>query len=155
MAVAGLRDYRCALYGHGPLAHHLRARPLSAKIAGVLRGYLRRLRDVFRIRNFDAVYIHMWVTPLGPCFMEWVTRNLARKVIYDIEDNILMEQTLPAAQHRTRSSLSEWARQSSLPDPYRDHVITSVALSQRLLPAEKTRRANAHTYRHRVDTDPL
>ncbi len=30
-----------------------------AKIAGVLRGYLRRLRDVFRIRNFDAVYIHI------------------------------------------------------------------------------------------------
>src|SRR5476649_24494 len=37
----------------------------AAKILGTFRGHMRRVRDIFRIRAFDLVYVHMWVTPLG------------------------------------------------------------------------------------------
>ncbi|HZC37359.1 MAG TPA: hypothetical protein VE221_01650, partial [Sphingomicrobium sp.] len=37
----------------------------SAKMLGVLKGYLRRTRDLLRVRRYDLVYCHMYVTPLG------------------------------------------------------------------------------------------
>lgn len=65
------------------------------KITGVVRGHLKRLRDLFRISSYDVVYIFMWVTPFGSTVMERLTRRLARRVVFDVEDNVLIEQTLP------------------------------------------------------------
>lgn len=65
---------------------------LARKAIGVLRGYLRRVRDLARIRSYDLVYVFMWVTPLGPALFERATRGLARRMIYDIEDNVLVER---------------------------------------------------------------
>ena len=62
------------------------------KVLGTLRGHFRRLRDVFRVGRYDLVYIHMWVTPLGSSFFERLYRLLSRYLVYDIEDNIFMEQ---------------------------------------------------------------
>lgn len=53
-------------------------------------GYLTRLRDLFRIRQYDIVYIHLWVTPFGPPFFEWMYRKLARKIVYDIDDLVYL-----------------------------------------------------------------
>ena len=66
-----------------------------AKVLGVLRGHLRRLRDLFRVQRYDVVYVFMWVTPLGTTVMERLVRYLARRLIYDIEDNILVGDNLP------------------------------------------------------------
>lgn len=63
-----------------------------AKITGTLRGHLRRIRDIFRIHNYDLVYIHQWVTPLGTSLFERLYRMLSKKLVYDIEDNVLMEK---------------------------------------------------------------
>ncbi len=63
-----------------------------AKILGTLRGHFRRMRDVFRVGRYDLVYIHMWVTPLGSSFFERVYRLLSRHLVYDIEDNVMMEK---------------------------------------------------------------
>lgn len=52
-------------------------------------GFARRFRDFFRIRQYDAVYIHMWVAPFGGVWVEKIVRRLAKTVIYDFEDNIL------------------------------------------------------------------
>lgn len=62
---------------------------LVAKIRGTLRGHLRRLRDLGRLRRYDIVYVFMWVTPLGADWMERLARWQARRMIYDIEDNLL------------------------------------------------------------------
>ena len=62
------------------------------KALGTLRGHCRRLRDVFRVSRYDLVYIFMWATPLGSSFFERLYRLLSRYLVYDIEDNILMEQ---------------------------------------------------------------
>lgn len=68
---------------------------LFEKIAGVLRGHLRRLRDLLRIPRYDVVYVFMWVTPFGTSFFERSVRKLARRLVYDVEDNVVVGQALP------------------------------------------------------------
>lgn len=62
---------------------------LGAKVLGTLKGTLRRWRDLLRIRRFDLVYTYIYVTPVGTTLFERAARVLARRMIYDIEDNIL------------------------------------------------------------------
>ena len=62
-----------------------------SKILGTLRGYLIRSKDIFRLSSFDMVYVFMWVTPLGSSFYERLFHFFAKRLIYDIEDNILQE----------------------------------------------------------------
>lgn len=71
----------------------------GAKIKGVLSGHLRRMRDLLRIRKYDVVYVFMWVTPFGTSLFERLVRRLARRVVYDVEDNVLAEQNLPASEN--------------------------------------------------------
>src|SRR5206468_7134785 len=56
---------------------------------GVLRGYARLLRDLFRVRRHDLVYIHINVTPLGTSASERLVRALAGRIVYDLEDNVI------------------------------------------------------------------
>jgi glycosyltransferase involved in cell wall biosynthesis len=67
----------------------------TSKIAGTWRGHFRRLRDLARLREFDLVYVFMYVTPFGTTWMERLTRRLARRIVYDIEDNLLTEDGAP------------------------------------------------------------
>ncbi len=64
----------------------------SSKIVGTLRGYAKRMVDIFRLTRFDVVYVFMWVTPVGTSFFERVFRLLSKQLIFDIEDNVLMEK---------------------------------------------------------------
>lgn len=55
-----------------------------------LVGYARRTRDLARVKNYDIVYIHLWVTPFGPpIFERWIC-NRSRKVIFDIDDLVYL-----------------------------------------------------------------
>lgn len=63
------------------------------KVAGVLRGEWRRLRDYVRIGRYDLVYVHMNVTPLGTALSERLVRARAKTLVYDVEDDV----TAPAA----------------------------------------------------------
>ncbi|HEU0134163.1 MAG TPA: hypothetical protein VFR28_05015, partial [Allosphingosinicella sp.] len=63
---------------------------LPAKAVGVLKGYLRRARDLFRIRAYDVVYVHMWATPFGTTLFERMVRKLSKRLIFDLEDNVLV-----------------------------------------------------------------
>jgi glycosyltransferase involved in cell wall biosynthesis len=99
---------------------------LAKKVIGVLRGHARRTRDLFRIRQYDVVYVFMWVTPIGTSVYERLTRILARRLIYDVEDNVLVEQKLAKADNP-----NPLARLLTGPGKARflirraDHVITS------------------------------
>lgn len=64
--------------------HYLR------KVIGVLKGYRRRLRDLLRVGRYDVVYIHMWTTPFGPAVSERLVRRLAKRIVFDLEDNVLL-----------------------------------------------------------------
>jgi len=63
------------------------------KVLGTLRGYYRRFRDLFRVSSSDVVYVFMWITPFGTSLFERLTRSLAKKLVYDIEDNLLIEKS--------------------------------------------------------------
>jgi glycosyltransferase involved in cell wall biosynthesis len=92
------------------------------KFFGTLRGHFRRLGDIFRIGRYDLVYVFMWVTPFGTSFFERVVRALSKRLIFDLEDNILVKQVNNAnpflgflkGSGKTRYLIAE-----------ADHVITS------------------------------
>lgn len=73
------------------------------KAFGVLCGYLRRFRDLWRLRNYELVYVFLWATPLGTSLWERTVRRLAPRLIYDMEDSI--GTASPPAQSRIRSLL--------------------------------------------------
>ena len=99
---------------------------LLAKACGVMRGHLRRLRDMLRIARYDLVYVFMWVTPFGTSLFERMVRAQAKALIYDVEDNVLSEQQGGAGEH-----LNPLVRALKGPGKARylirtaDHVITS------------------------------
>ncbi len=63
------------------------------KIYFTLLGYIRRTIDLFSIHQYDIVYVHLWVTPLGPPIFEWLVSKLSKKLIYDIDDLIYLGDT--------------------------------------------------------------
>ena len=64
---------------------------LIPKVLGTISGYLRRLRDLFFLKDYELVYIFLWVTPLGPPIFERIIRFLCRKVIFDFDDSIFLD----------------------------------------------------------------
>lgn len=58
------------------------------KALGLLRGYLRRFWQLRLLGRHDAVFIHMWVMPLGSTLAERLVRRRTPALIYDLEDNI-------------------------------------------------------------------
>jgi glycosyltransferase involved in cell wall biosynthesis len=100
---------------------------LLRKAFEVTKGYARRAFDLLRIRSYDVVYIHLWVTPLGPALSERVARKLAKRIIFDLEDNLLAQDTAQTVENHPNPFL-RFIR-SREKGPYlvktADHVITS------------------------------
>ena len=92
------------------------------KFLGVFKGYLRRFIDLFLFNKFDVVYVFMWGTPFGSSLYERMLRFLSHRVIYDIEDNVLMEQSStlnPITRFLRGSGKTKYLIKTA------DHVITS------------------------------
>jgi glycosyltransferase involved in cell wall biosynthesis len=61
------------------------------KIVGVIKGFLKRLVQLFFVRKYDIVFIHREATPLGPAWFEWWTTQVFRKrIVFDFDDAIWM-----------------------------------------------------------------
>ena len=60
------------------------------KIFWTVAGYLRRIYDLFRIREYNVVYVFLWVAPFAPPLFEKLTRMLAGKMVYDIDDLVFL-----------------------------------------------------------------
>lgn len=98
----------------------------AAKAFGVLRGQLRRLRDVTRIHTYDVVYVFMWVTPFGTPLFERLTRRFARRLIFDVEDNVLVGQQLPKSYNPNPiARLFKGPRKAQYLIQTADHVVSS------------------------------
>ena len=60
------------------------------KIIFTLYGYLKRIYLIPFLNKYDAIYIFMWVVPVGGNLIEKIYVKNSKKTIYDIEDNILI-----------------------------------------------------------------
>ncbi|HTB51208.1 MAG TPA: glycosyltransferase family 4 protein [Ferruginibacter sp.] len=72
----------------------------AEKIYWVIRGYLKRCKEICTLHKYDLVYIFLWVTPFGFPLMErlFVSRN--SNIVYDIDDLIFM-RSLNSANTKT------------------------------------------------------
>jgi hypothetical protein len=86
-----------------------------------MSGYLQRIRDLFRMRDFDVVYVFLWVAPFAPPIFEKLTRKYSRKLIYDIDDLVFLNPPSSANPivHYLRSPRNHISLMKSA-----DHVIT-------------------------------
>lgn len=92
------------------------------KIYYTIAGVIRRSLELFTLKTYDVVYIHMYVTPIGSAFFEKLYRQFSKKVIYDLEDNRFLDakKDNPDISQRLRSvSKTEFLVTTA------DHVITS------------------------------
>jgi len=63
---------------------------VAEKILWTLAGYFKRITDLFRVPAYDVVYVFLWVAPFAPPILEWCTRKMAKKMIYDIDDLVFL-----------------------------------------------------------------
>ena len=55
----------------------------------VIRGFVTRLTDLFKMRRYCFIYMYREAAPLGPPVLEWVIAKILRKkIIYDFDDAI-------------------------------------------------------------------
>lgn len=92
----------------------------AQKAFHTLKGYARRFKDLFRLHKYDAVYVHLWVTPLGPPVFEWLVSKLSKKLVYDIDDMI---HTRNDGINKLVQSVKGYKKPVALMK-YADHVIT-------------------------------
>jgi glycosyltransferase involved in cell wall biosynthesis len=98
---------------------------VTAKIVGALKGLLRRIADLPRIARADLVYCFMYVTPVGTTLFERLTRKLARRLVYDIEDNLLVGYGVKIDFPNPLLRLLKGAGKAKFLIREADHVITS------------------------------
>ena len=102
------------------------------KLAAVLRGVARRLRDLARVRSFDLVIVYRESAPMGPPLFERALGWLGVRYVFDFDDAIFLGPIHPVnrrwawlrdpsrvaeSTHRAAAViagneyLAEWARQ--------------------------------------------
>ncbi len=139
------------------IVHH--AGHTGTKVGGVLKGFARRLALLREARDFDFVFIHLEAAPIGPPIIEAALFALGKKVIYDIDDFIMVPRTQRvnrlAASLRWRSKVAwiakrarkvvgvnpflvDWARQHN---PDVRLIPTTIDPSRHRPPPERTARA--------------
>lgn len=124
-----------------------------AKVSGLLRGQFRRWHDLRRLSEYDVVYLFMWGTPIGTEAYERKVRRKAKRLIYDLEDNVLGGHVIKAEDNPNGLlRLLKGRRKATFLVRTADHVITSSpSLNERCLELNK---AHACTYiTSSVDTE--
>ena len=72
------------------------------KVMALTAGFLRRWLLMFRISQYQYVFIHREAAPVGPPVFEWIIARLYRKkIIYDFDDAIWV----PAASSANKIAL--------------------------------------------------
>ena len=62
---------------------------MMAKFFGVLLSFVKRISLLFQLYQFDYVFIHRELSPIGPPVFEWIIAKILRKkIIYDFDDAI-------------------------------------------------------------------
>jgi glycosyltransferase involved in cell wall biosynthesis len=64
----------------------------AEKIWWTAIGYLQRIGDLLRAPFYDAVFVNLWVTPLGFPFFERLLFFFNKNIIYDIDDMLFLDK---------------------------------------------------------------
>ncbi|MEL7001952.1 MAG: glycosyltransferase family 1 protein [Bacteroidota bacterium] len=68
------------------------SRKLVLILAHLFFGFLRRFFHSISAFNYDYIFIHRELTPIGPPLFEWfIAKVLKKKIIYDFDDAIWIE----------------------------------------------------------------
>ena len=59
---------------------------LASKFYYTILGYVERIKTLAQLRQYDLVYIFLWVTPFGFPVFEMLYCAIAKRIIYDIDD---------------------------------------------------------------------
>lgn len=107
------------------------------KTLWTIAGYIKRIRDLFTLGRYDIIYVFLWVVPFAPPVFEKLTRRLAKKLIYDIDDLVFMNRpsAINPLIHYLRSPLNPISLMKSA-----DHVITCTPFLDQFV-----RQYNQHT----------
>lgn len=63
-----------------------------SKVVSITNGYIRRFKDIFRLSQFDFIFIHRESSPFGPHWFEYIAvKILNKKIIYDFDDSIWLK----------------------------------------------------------------
>jgi L-malate glycosyltransferase len=62
-------------------------------------GYIKRFLLLFTLREYDLVYIFLWVTPFGPPIFEQLYTKIAKRIIYDIDDLVYLPESKSSANN--------------------------------------------------------
>ncbi len=97
-----------------------------AKAMGILGGFFRRMALMFRVRQFDYVFLHREATPIGPPIFEWLMAKVLRaKIVYDFDDAIWLPNTSEHNKiaaglkwHGKVASICKWAYRVSCGNEY-------------------------------------
>ncbi len=126
------------------------------KVAYTIKGYLRRCKDILNIRKFDLVYVHLWVTPLGIPFFEYLCVLMAKKLVYDIDDLIFLGHTSDANK---KSKFLKGKAKAIYLMKKADHVITCTPMLDEFVKTlnknttDISSTINTETYIARADYD--
>ncbi|PCJ01402.1 MAG: group 1 glycosyl transferase [Flavobacteriales bacterium] len=64
------------------------------KSSGIFLAFLKRFFLMFQLSGFNLVFIHREASPIGPPIFEWIiAKVLKKKIIYDFDDAIWLENT--------------------------------------------------------------
>ena len=96
------------------------------KTFGILKGYLRRGRDIFRAWRYDFIFIHREAAPLGPPVFEWVMAKCFRKkIIFDFDDAIWIPNSSEhnffvnrLKRYKNTQDIIRWSYRISCGNPY-------------------------------------
>ncbi len=89
----------------------------SGKLIGILKGFLRRFFVLFKVKNYDIIFIHREASPVGYPVFEWLMAKVfGKKYIYDFDDAVWLPNTSStnafAAKikwHSKTASICRWA----------------------------------------------
>ncbi len=96
------------------------------KLLGVFKGFVRRIKLLTTINQYDWVFIHREAAPIGPPIFEWViARILRKKIIYDFDDAIWLPNVSDSNKFASKlkgyskvSSICKWAYRVSCGNEY-------------------------------------
>ena len=67
------------------------------KAGGICKGFVNRIKLLFKIKEFDVIFIHREACFIGPAIFEWAYSLLAtKKIIFDFDDAIWLRDVSDA-----------------------------------------------------------